>query len=203
AMRVWVRPDALAKLQITTNDVINAIQAQSSANAAGQIGSNPVPAGEGVADTGRAQGRVEKAAGFGGSVGRARRGWWVGVGEEGVELGEQNYTLEGRLNGKPATVIAVYQLPGSNALATVQRARALMEDAKARFPEDLDYVVSLDTTLAVTAGIEEIVKTLFEALALVIVVVFIFLQGFRATLIPLLAVPVSLVGTFAVFPLLG
>jgi len=97
----------------------------------------------------------------------------------------------------------VYQLPGSNAIATVRRAEALMKEMKARFPEDLDYVVSLDTTLAVTAGIEEIVKTLFEALALVIIVVFIFLQGFRATLIPLLAVPVSLVGTFAVFPLLG
>ena len=120
-----------------------------------------------------------------------------------VELGAQNYTIDGRLNGRPATVIAVYQLPGTNALATVARAKALMEEMKARFPDDLEYVVSLDTTLAVTAGIQEIVKTLFEALALVILVVFIFLQGVRATLIPLLAVPVSLVGTFAIFPLLG
>src|SRR6185295_17936030 len=118
-------------------------------------------------------------------------------------LGAQNYTIAGRLNGRPATVIAVYQLPGTNALATVARARALMEEMKSRFPDDLDYVVSLDTTLAVTAGIHEIVITLFQALVLVILVVFIFLQGVRATLIPLLAVPVSLIGTFAVFPLLG
>ena len=111
--------------------------------------------------------------------------------------------MKGRLNGQPAAIIAVYQLPGSNAIATVERAKALMREVKTRFPDDLEYAVSLDTTLAVTAGIDEIVKTLFEALALVILVVFIFLQGFRATLIPLLAVPVSLVGTFAVFPLLG
>src|SRR5262249_58220471 len=103
-----------------------------------------------------------------------------------VELGAQTYNVVGRVDGRPATVISVHQLPGSNALATVNRAKALMAEMKARFPEDLDYVVSLDTTLAVTAGIKEIVKTLFEALALVIVVVFIFLQGFRATLIPLL-----------------
>ncbi len=205
AMRVWMRPDALAKLEITTNDVISAIQAQSAANAAGQIGSNPVPPGQEFAYTVRTSGRLEKPEDFGNIVVRARPdGAVVRVRDVArVELGAQNYTIQGRLNGKPATVIAVYQLPGSNALQTVKRARALMEEAKTRFPEDLDYVVSLDTTLAVTAGIEEIVKTLFEALALVIVVVFVFLQGFRATLIPLLAVPVSLVGTFAVFPLLG
>ncbi len=120
-----------------------------------------------------------------------------------MEQGAQTYTIEGRLNGKTAAIIALYQLPGSNALATVKQAKALMDQMKQRFPEDLDYVISLDTTLAVTAGIEEIVKTLFEALGLVMVVVFIFLQSLRATLIPLLAVPVSLVGTFAVFPLLG
>src|SRR5438132_1640738 len=120
-----------------------------------------------------------------------------------VPLGEQSYYRDARLNGRPAAGIAIYQLPGSNAVETMKAATKLMEEAKARFPNDLDYVTALDTTLAVSAGIHEIVKTLVEALALVVIVVFIFLQGFRATLIPLLAVPVSLVGTFMVFPLLG
>src|SRR5262245_46491174 len=205
AMRLWLHPDLLAKLEITVNEVVSAIQSQSTVNASGQIGGNPVPSGQPFTYTVRAPGRLVSAADFGEIVVRARPdGSIVRVKDVArVELGAQNYTLDGRLNGRPATVIAVYQLPGSNALATVARARALMEEMKARFPEDLDYVVSLDTTLAVTAGIREIVVTLFQALALVIVVVFLFLQGVRATLIPLLAVPVSLVGTFAVFPLLG
>src|SRR3989454_944026 len=125
-----------------------------------------------------------------------------GIGQVAI-FGAQKYNQIGRLNGNPAAIIAIYQLPGSNAIDTMNQAKQLMEDLKKRFPQDLDYTVSLDTTLAVTAGIEEIVKTLFEALALVIIVVFIFLQNWRATLIPLLAVPVSLVGTFAIFPLLG
>jgi multidrug efflux pump len=205
AMRIWVRPDALAKLEITVSDVIDAVKAQSAANAAGQIGSNPVPAGQEFTYTVRVPGRLLTPEAFGQIVVRARPdGSVVRVKDVArVELGAQSYNIEGRLNGKPATVVAVYQLPGSNALETVKRAKALMEEMKGRFPEDLDYVVSLDTTLAVTAGMREIVKTLFEALGLVMVVVFVFLQGFRATLIPLLAVPVSLVGTFAVFPLLG
>ena len=120
-----------------------------------------------------------------------------------IELGAQYYYRKGRFNGAEAAIIAIYQSPGSNAIDTVKRAKALMEEAKQRFPADVDYVTSLDTTLAVSEGIQEIVKTLFEALVLVIIVVFIFLQGLRATLIPLLAVPVSLVGTFAIFPLLG
>src|SRR5215472_17178316 len=205
AMRMWVRTDTLAKLEITANDIINAIQAQNIANASGQIGANPAPPGQQFTYTVRAPGRLDTTDAFGDIVVRARPdGSVVRVRDVArVELGAQTYNIEGRLDGRPATVVAVYQLPGSNALATVKRAKALMEQMKARFPEDLDYVVSLDTTLAVTAGMEEIVKTLFEALALVIIVVFVFLQGFRATLIPLLAVPVSLVGTFAIFPLLG
>src|SRR5262249_24117680 len=152
AMRAWVRPDALAKLEITVNDVIDAIQAQSAANASGQIGSNPVPAGQAVTYTGRAPGRLRTTEAFGDSVIRARPdGSVVRVRDVArVELGAHTYNIEGRLNGKPATVIAVYQLPGSNALQTVERARALMEEVKTRFPDDLDYVVSLDTTLAVT-----------------------------------------------------
>src|ERR1043165_782382 len=120
-----------------------------------------------------------------------------------VELGAQVYTLRGRLNGKPSAVIAVYQLPGSNALDASNAAKKFMEQVKQRFPADLDYAISLDTTLAVSQGIKEITKTLWQALLLVILVVFIFLQGWRASLIPLLAVPVSLIGTFVLFPLFG
>ncbi len=120
-----------------------------------------------------------------------------------VELGSQDYSVEGHLNGKPSAVIAVYQLPGSNAVETAAAVRKMMTEAKTRFPDDMDYAVPVDTTLAVTAGMKEIVETLVIALALVIVVVYLFLQGWRATLIPLLAVPVSLVGTFLFFPLFG
>src|SRR4029079_9046801 len=118
-------------------------------------------------------------------------------------LGAQTYNLIGRLNGKPAAVIAVYQLPGSNAVQTAAGVRKLMQEAKQRFPQDLDYAIALDTTLAVTEGLKEIQHTLLEAIVLVILVVYIFLQGWRTTLIPLLAVPVSLIGTFVVFPMLG
>jgi hydrophobic/amphiphilic exporter-1 (mainly G- bacteria), HAE1 family len=120
-----------------------------------------------------------------------------------VELGAQNYSQTSRFNGKPTAALAIYQLPGSNAVNAAKGVRELMKRLKEKFPSGLDYSVSLDTTLAVTAGMEEIYKTLVEAMILVIIVVFIFLQGWRATLIPLFAVPVSLVGTFAVFPLLG
>ena len=120
-----------------------------------------------------------------------------------VELGAQNYSMLGRLNGKPAAVLALYQLPGSNAIESADGITKLMETAKKSFPPDLDYAISLDTTLSVREGIKEILHTLFEAMILVIIVVFIFLQGWRATLIPALAVPVSLIATFAMFPLLG
>jgi HAE1 family hydrophobic/amphiphilic exporter-1 len=205
AMRMWVRPDTLAKLGITVTEIIDAIKQQNTVNPAGQVGGEPVPPGQEFTYTVRAQGRLQSAADFEEVIVRANPdGSMIRVKDVArVELGAQLYNAKGRLNGKPAAIIAIYQLAGSNAIDTVNRAKALMEEMKTRFPNDLDYVVSLDTTLAVTAGIEEIVKTLFEALVLVIIVVFIFLQGFRTTLIPLLAVPVSLVGTFAVFPLLG
>jgi HAE1 family hydrophobic/amphiphilic exporter-1 len=120
-----------------------------------------------------------------------------------IELGAQVYNIQGRLDGKPAAIVAVYQLPGSNAIAAGKGTRDFMEQAKKSFPPGLDYTVALDTTLPVTEGIKEIEHTLVEAIFLVILVVYIFLQGWRATLIPLLAVPVSLIGTFMVFPLLG
>src|SRR5205085_282146 len=120
-----------------------------------------------------------------------------------IELGAQLYTIRGRLNGRPSAVMAIYQLPGSNALDDAREVEELMVKLKKRFPADLDYVVSLDTTRAVSQGVDEIVKTFAIALVLVIIVVFIFLQGWRASLIPMLAVPVSLIGTFAFFPLFG
>src|SRR5213594_2326481 len=205
AIRLWINPDTLAKLDITVNEIASALQAQNTVNPAGQLGGDPVPPGQEFTYTVLAQGRLASLADFENVVVRARPdGALVRVKDVArVELGAQNYIRRGRRNGQPAAIVAVYQLPGSNAIEAMRAATKLMEEMKARFPADLDYVTALDTTLAVSAGIHEIVKTLVEALALVVIVVFIFLQGFRATLIPLLAVPVSLVGTFMVFPLLG
>src|SRR5216684_1251397 len=205
AIRFWVNPDTLAKLDITVNEIVRAIQAQNTVNPAGQLGGKPVPRGQEFTYTVLAQGRLASVEDFENVVVRATPdGSIVRVRDVArVELGEQSYYRDARLNGRPAAGIAIYQLPGSNAVETMKTATKLMQEAKARFPHDLDYVTALDTTLAVSAGIHEIVKTLVEALVLVVIVVFIFLQGFRATLIPLLAVPVSLVGTFALFPLLG
>jgi hydrophobic/amphiphilic exporter-1 (mainly G- bacteria), HAE1 family len=205
AMRCWVNPDKLASLKITVPEIINAIQAQNNVNPAGQIGGEPVPSGQQFTYTVRAPGRLPSAEEFGQIIVRAKDGEGILRLKDvaRVELGAQNYTMIGRLNGKPAALLAIYQAPGANAVATAAGVRKLMAEAKMRFPEGLDYVVALDTTLSVTEGIKEIEHTLFEALVLVIVVVYLFLQGWRATLIPLLAVPVSLIGTFMIFPLLG
>ena len=205
AMRFWVRPDTLASMGVTISDITTALTNQNTVNPAGQIGGAPIPRGQEFTYTVRAQGRLLSPEEFGNIVVRANpNGSIVRMKDVArIELGAQNYSQIGRLNGKPAAIIAVYQLPGSNAIDTMNRAKQLMEELKKRFPQDLDYKISLDTTQAVREGIKEIVITLFEAIALVIFVVYIFLQGWRATLIPLLAVPVSLVATFAVFPLLG
>src|SRR4026209_1093236 len=205
AMRFWVRPDHLAKLGITVTEITNAIKAQNTVNPAGQVGAEPVPPGQEFTYSVRAQGRLESEEEFGNIVIRANQdGSMVRLKDVArAELGAQMYNIIGRMNGKPAAIIAIYQLPGSNAIQTMDAATKLMEDMKSRFPADLDYVTSLDTTQAVREGINEIVHTLFEALVLVIIVVYIFLQGWRATLIPLLAVPVSLIGTFMLFPMFG
>ena len=205
AMRFWVRPDTLAKLNITVNEIIEALIKQNSVNPAGQIGAEPVPSGQEFTYTVRAQGRLTDVEEFGNIIVRADPdGAIVRMKDVArVELGSQTYNMHGRINGEPGALIAVYQTPGSNALDTINRAKALLEELKTRFPADMDYGISLDTTLAVSEGIKEIVKTFFEALALVTLAVFIFLQSWRATLIPLLAVPVSLIGTFILFPLLG
>src|SRR6201981_2845596 len=205
AMRLWVKPDQLAKLGITVPDIITAVQKQNTVNPAGQVGGEPIPSGQKFTYTVRAQGRLQTPEEFGEIVVRANPdGSFVRVKDIArIDLGAQTYNLKGRLNGQPAAILAVYQLPGTNAVKAAQGVRKLMAEAKERFPADIDYAVSLDQTLAVTEGMREIVKTLFEALALVVLVVFVFLQGWRATLIPLCAVPVSLIGTFVLFPLFG
>src|SRR5512139_653523 len=205
AMRIWVKPDQLAKLNITVPEIMNAVNAQNTVNPAGQVGAQPVPKGQEFTYSVRAQGRLESEKQFGDIVLRANTdGSFVRVRDVArIELGAQTYNIDSRLNGKPCALIALYQMPGTNALEAANGAKKVMDDLKKSFPPDLDYAISLDTTLAVTEGINEIKSTFFEALLLVILVVFIFLQGWRATLIPLLAVPVSLVGTFALFPLLG
>jgi HAE1 family hydrophobic/amphiphilic exporter-1 len=204
-MRLWVKPDQLAKLAITVPEIVSAIQSQNSVNPAGQVGSEPVPKGQQFTYSVRAQGRMTSPEEFENIVVReSPNGAVVRVKDVArVELGAQTYSVVSRLDRKDAAIVAVYQVPGSNAVEAANDLKKLMAELKGRLPQDVDYVVSLDTTQAVSEGMKEIVLTLIIAIALVLVVVFIFLQGWRATLIPLFAVPVSLVGTFIFFPLFG
>ena len=212
AMRIWVNPDRLARLGVTVSDITSAVKAQNKVNPAGQVGGEPVPNGQQFTYNVRAPGRLPTVEEFNEIVVRAQPDGSVLRLKDvaRVEMGSQYYSYLARLGtagegkpAQPAALIALYLNPGSNALQTRDAVLKMMDEAKLRFPQGLDYIVALDTTLAVSEGIHEIYKTLFEALILVILVVYIFLQGFRATLIPLLAVPVSLIGTFAVFPMLG
>src|SRR3984957_9726554 len=186
ALRVWVQPD---------NNV----------TPAGQIGGELIPKGQQFTYTVRTQGRLVKTEEFGNIIIRANPdGSILHLSDIArIELGDQAYAISGRYNQAPSGVMAIYQLPGSNAVETAVAVNAKIKELSATFPPGITYSVPLDTTKAVTAGIREIVFTLVEALALVVLVVFIFLQGWRATLIPLLAVPVSLIGTFIIFPALG
>src|SRR6202045_1893144 len=205
AMRLWVKPDQLAKLAITVPEIVSAIQSQNTVNPAGQVGSEPAPKGQEYTYSVRAQGRLSSPEEFDQIVVRESPGGAVVRLKDvaRVELGAQNYSVLGRLNGKPGAIIAAYQLPGSNAVQAADGLKKLMTEVKAPFPHDIDYVVSLDTTKAVTEGMKEIILTLVIAIVLVIIVVYMFLQGWRAALIQLLAVPVSLVGTFIFFPIFG
>jgi HAE1 family hydrophobic/amphiphilic exporter-1 len=205
AMQIWVKPDQLSKLQVTVPEIVRAIREQNTVNPAGQVGSEPVPPGQEFTYSVRAQGRLVTPEQFGNIVIRANRdGSVLRIRDVArVELGAESYNVRGRVNGQPAAVVPVFQLPGSNAIEAAQNVRNALARMKTRFPEDVDYLVSLDTTLPVQEGIREIVITLVEALLLVALVVYLFLQDWRATLIPLLAVPVSLVGTFMLFPLFG
>jgi HAE1 family hydrophobic/amphiphilic exporter-1 len=205
AMRQWVKPDQLASLGVTVPDLVKAIEQQNTVNPSGQVGAEPAPPGQEFTYTMRAQGRLVTDQDFGEVVIRENKdGSVVRMKDVArIELGTQNYNVIGRLNDAPAAIVNVFQLPGYNAVAAVDGVREMMAQLQKQFPSDVDYVVSLDTTLSVREGIKEIVTTLWEALLLVIFVVFIFLQSFRATLIPALTVPVSLLGTFIFFPVLG
>ncbi len=204
-MRVWIRPDRLAKLGLTPADVINAIKEQNLQAPAGKVGAPPTPAGQEFTQTLSAPGRLVTPEEFENVIIRQTgTGAVVRLKDVGrAELGSQDYNSFGRLNGKPAGAMAVYLLPGANQLKAAEAIYETMEHAKSLFPPDTDYKVVYDTTPAVEASIEAILHTFVEALILVILVVFIFLQNVRATIIPVLTIPVSLIGTFIFFPVLG
>jgi hydrophobic/amphiphilic exporter-1 (mainly G- bacteria), HAE1 family len=205
AMRVWVEPAKLAKLGVTVPQIVSAIRAQSTVNPAGQIGAEPSPPGQEFTYTVRTKGRLATPEEFGGIILRAQPDGSNLLLKDvaRIELGAQSYITTSRFNQRPSANMAVYQLPGSNAVEAAEAVRQRLNELKKSFPKDLDYVIGIDTTRAVRSGIHEIEYTLIVALLLVILVVYIFLQSWRATLIPMLAVPVSLIGTFVVFPMLG
>ena len=204
AMRVWAKPDRLAKLGVTVGDVTNAVQAQNTVNPAGSVAGEPA-GDQRFTYAVRTQGRLTTPEEFGDIVVReSPEGGTVRVKDvASVQLGSQDYNIVTRLDGKPTAVIGIYQLPGSNAVEAAKGVRKLITKMKESFPADLNYEITLDTTDGVRAGMQEIVLTLGIAFVLVIIVVYVFLQDWRATVIPMLAVPVSLVATFALFPLFG
>jgi hydrophobe/amphiphile efflux-1 (HAE1) family protein len=205
AMRVWVRPDELAKLNLTISDLQVAIQEQNVLVPAGQLGGPPAPENTEFTYTVQAAGRFQTTEEFGAVVVRSNSdGSQVLLRDVArIELGSQNYLMTTRTNGRRTAVISIYQLPDANGLQVAQEIMDTMERVSKRFPNDIEYSISLDTTKPIVAGIREIVITLFQAIGLVVLVVFIFLQNFRSTLIPTIAVPVSLIGALAVFPFLG
>jgi HAE1 family hydrophobic/amphiphilic exporter-1 len=205
AMRVWVKPDIMSKLDITIEDVTKALQDQNVISPGGKFGAEPASAGTEFTYGVVLQDRLIQEAQFAEIIIKSKEdGSKVLLGDIAeISLGTENYNSRSRMNGKPAATIAIYQTPGTNALEVADQIKSVTADLSKSFPADIGYKVSLDTTLAVTEGISEIISTLEEAILLVILVVFIFLQNWRATLIPLITVPVSLIGTFMVFPLLG
>ncbi len=199
SIRLWLKPDRMAQLGVTATDVANAIAGQNRQNAAGKIGQEPAPAGQQLVYTVTAKGRLSSPEEFGNIVVRAAGpGGVLRVKDVArVELGAQNYDASTTLLGKPVVGVGIFLQSGANALEVAAKVRTRMDELKQKFPSGVDYVVPFDTTKFVQASIEEVVRTLGEAILLVAVVVFVFLQNWRATLIPLIAVPVSLIGTFA------
>ncbi len=177
AMRLWVKPDQLAKLGITVTEIVNAVQSQNTVNPAGRVGGEPIPPGQQFAYAVRAQGRLVSPEEFGEIVVReSPQGGVVRVKDVArVELGAQDYSVAGRLNGKPSAIVAVYQLPGSNAVDAANGVKKLMAEMKSRFPSDMDYTLALDSTRSVVEGMKEIIITLLIAIGLVIMVVYLFL----------------------------
>ena len=204
-MRIWLRPDRLASLGITPQDIQNAIKEQNAQSPAGRIGAEPAPRGQQSQFNVRAQGLLKEPKEFGEIIIRSNPdGSQVKIKDVArVELGAQTYDLRARLNKSPAGAIGVFLAPGANAIETAENVRKILEEAKLRFPPDMEYDVTLDSTLPIKASMEEIVHTLLEAVVLVLLVVYIFLQSFRATIIPMCTVPVSLLGAFIMFPVLG
>src|ERR1017187_6154658 len=205
SMRVWVNPDRMAQLSITASDIAAAIQAQNRQNPAGSLGQPPAPTGTDFQYTVTAPGRLVDPSQFEDIVLRARPDTGLlrirDIGH--VQLGAVSYSGFSRVSGVPSGNLIVYLSPGANAVDTADRVKKFIELAKKNFPAGMDYVIPYDSTVFVRSAIKEVMMTLFEATGLVIIVVFLFLQNWRATLIPLLTVPVALVGTFALFPLLG
>src|SRR4029078_2045382 len=204
-MRVWLERDKLAKLGLTPSDVISAIKEQNLQAPAGKVGGAPTPKDQEFTETLSAPGRLITPEEFENVIVRqTANGAVVRIKDIGrAELGSQDYNSFGRLNGKPGGAMAVYLLPGANQLKAAETIYETMDHAKSLFPQDIDYKIVYDTTPAVEASIHEILKTFVEALILVTLVVFIFLQNIRATIIPMLTIPVSLIGTFIFFPVLG
>lgn len=205
SMRIWLKPDMLGKLGLTVSDISKAISDQNLISPAGQIGAPPSPPGTDFTYSVRTRGRLLNEEEFNGIIIRTNPdGSQLKLGEVArIELGSLLYNIKGSNDGDPSAVILIYQQPGSNALAVADKIKETMNELSRTFPDGVSYEVSLDTTLPVEEGISEIVHTLIEAVLLVILVVFVFLQNWRATLIPLITVPVSLLATFMVFPLLG
>jgi len=204
-MRMWLRPDKLASLGITPDDIKKALQEQNAQSPAGRIGAEPAPKGTESQFNVRALGLLKEPKEFEGIIIRSNPdGSQVKIKDVArVELGAQTYDLRARLNGTPSGAIGIYLAPGANAIDTAKNVYKILEEAKSRFPPDMAYDIVLDSTLPIKASIESIVHTLVEAVILVLIVVYVFLQSFRATLIPMLTVPVSLLGAFMMFPVLG
>ncbi|MCC6271879.1 MAG: multidrug efflux RND transporter permease subunit [Deltaproteobacteria bacterium] len=205
SMRIWLNPDRMASMGLTTAEVVQAVRDQNIQAPAGQVGSEPAPKGQQYQYNVRSRGLLKEPSEFEEIIVRSNPdGSQVKLKDVArVELGSQTYASFTRINGAPGGVLGLYLAPGANAIETAANLKAMLREMSERFPPDVAYSVALDSTLPIKASINEIVHTLAEAVVLVILVVFIFLQSWRATLIPLLTVPVALVGTFAVFPLLG
>ncbi|RKP49727.1 efflux RND transporter permease subunit [Pararobbsia silviterrae] len=206
AMRIWLRPDRMAQLGITAADVQSAVANQNQQFAVGRLGQSPTGSAVEQSFAVTTSGRLVDPAEFENIIIRAQSGAAAIVRLKDIgraELGQKDYSIRGRFQGKPATVIAVYQQPGANALDVSKQVRKTLESMKKTFPQGIEYKIAMDTTEFTRASISDVVKTFFEAVILVVVVVYIFLQSFRATLIPVLAVPVSIVGTFMGMSALG
>ena len=205
SMRVWINPDTLANLGLTVGDLTRAVRRQSTVNPAGQLGAEPVPKGQAFTYTIRAKGRLVTAEEFANVIVRENPdGSVVRLKDVArIDLGTETYNQLGRYKGKNAAIVAVYQLPGSNALDAAALATKTMQAAHARFPKDMAYAIAFDSTAPVSEGMREIAVALLETLAIVVLVVYLFLQTWRATVIPMATVPVSLVGVFILFPLFG